>query len=621
MPGRDVLRLVTAGSVDDGKSTLIGRLLHDAGGLYQDHVEALRRKAGRAGSPLDFSLVTDGLKAEREQGITIDVAYRYFETPKRRFIIADAPGHEQYTRNMATAASTADVAVILVDATLGVLTQSRRHGFIASLLGVPRVVVAVNKMDLVGFDESVFTRIREAFTTFAERLGFAELTFIPTSAVDGDNVVAKSKRTAWYPGSALLGHLEDLYVGADANLIDLRFPVQRAVLDGAGFRGCSGTVASGVMRAGDDVVVLPSGRRSRIERIVTFTGDVPYARVPQSVTVTLADDVDAGRGDMIAHPRNIPAAVRSVEAMMVWMDAEPLRPGREYVVKHTTRTVRANCSSIAYRVDPDTLHHADASVLALNDIGRATFTLFQPLFVDEYRNNRATGSFIVIDPASNATIGAGMIVVRRSAHDRASETPASRHITHEASAVSAADRAALFGQAAVSVWLTGLSGSGKSTLSRALERRLIDLGRPCYVLDGDNLRHGLNRDLGFSPEDRRENIRRAAETARLMNDAGLIVITAFISPYREDREMARRIIGAERFIEVHVAADLATCERRDPRGLYRRARSGELPEFTGVSAPYEAPEEPDIALDTASESVDACEARLLDAVLRHVRIA
>ena len=612
-PRRDLLRLVTAGSVDDGKSTLIGRLLHDAGGLYQDHLEALRKKAGRPGDPLDFSLVTDGLKAEREQGITIDVAYRYFETPKRRFIIADTPGHEQYTRNMVTGASTADLAVILIDARLGVLTQSKRHGFIASLLGVPRVVVAVNKMDLVGYGEATFARIRDEYAAFVQRLGFSEVVFIPMSATLGDNVVEKSARMPWHRGSALLAHLEDVYVGADSNLVDFRFPVQRVVRPDAHFRGYSGTIASGVVRAGDEVVVLPSGRRTRVERIVSFGGDKAYANAPQAITLTLADEVDASRGDMLVHPRNVPRALRSVEAMVVWMSESALAPARTLLVKHTTRTVRASCAAIAYRVDPDTLRQEPAARLGLNDIGRVGFTLFQPLFVDEYRNNRATGAFIVIDPQSHDTLGAGMIIARRSAEPRGREAPESENIRAEIGQVSASERAARLGRRPVTVWLTGLSGSGKSTLAKALERRFFDAGRSAFVLDGDNLRFGLNRDLGFSPEDRRENIRRAAEVARLMNDAGLTVITAFISPYREDRAGARAIVGNDRFIEVHLSADLAECERRDPKGLYRKARAGELPDFTGVSAPYEAPLAPELTLDTAVIGIEECVDRLVKA--------
>ncbi len=609
---------MTAGSVGDGKSTLIGRLLHDAGVIYEDHLQALRKKAGREGDPLDFSLLTDGLKAEREQGITIDVAYRYFETSKRRFIVADTPGHEQYTRNMATGASTADLAIILVDARLGVLTQSKRHGFIASLLGVPRAVLAVNKMDLVGYNQEVFEKIRGEYATFAQRLGFAELRCIPVSAVHGDNVVTAGTRMPWFEGPALLPYLEEVYIASDANLVDFRFPIQRVVRPDGTFRGYSGTVASGVARPGEEVVALPSGQRTHIERIVTFTGDLPYCHATQSVTLTLADEVDAGRGDMLAHPRNVPRAVRSVEAMVVWMGNEPLAPGRTYIVKHTSRSVKASCATIAYRVDPNTLRQGHADELRLNDIGRVAFTMFNPLFVDEYRQNRTTGSFIVIDPASNETVGAGMIIARRAAHVRAGVAPASKDIAREVGHVTWQQREALLGQSPLTVWFTGLSGSGKSTLAKAIERRLVELGRPCFVLDGDNLRHGLNRDLDFSPEDRTENIRRAAEVARLMNDAGLIVISAFISPYRQDREDARGIVGAERFIEVHLSTDLATCEQRDPKGLYRKARSGALAQFTGISAPYERPQSADVSLDTAAVSIEAAVETLVERIMRGI---
>ncbi|MFO1413413.1 MAG: sulfate adenylyltransferase subunit CysN [Burkholderiales bacterium] len=611
----DLLRFTTAGSVDDGKSTLIGRLLHDAGAIYEDQLDALRAKAG-AGSALDLSLVTDGLRQEREQGITIDVAYRYFATPKRRFIIADTPGHLQYTRNMATGASTADLAIILIDARLGIQTQSKRHAFIVSLLGVPRVVVAVNKMDLVGYDEAVFGRIRDEYAAFAARLHFADLTFIPMSALAGDNVVTRSERMPWYAGSALLPHLESVYIAGDANLVDFRFPVQRVVRPDQHFRGYAGQVVSGIARPGDEVVVLPSGQRTRIARIVDFGGDLGHAFPPQSVTLCLADDVDVSRGDLIAHPNNVPRVERAVDAMTVWMADAPLVPGRVYLLKHTTRTVKATCTEILYRVNPDTLRREPASELGRNEIGRVRMTLFQPLFVDEYRRNRATGSFIVIDPESNATAGAGMLIERKSAAsaDAATGERVSRNVSVQRGRVTDADRAQLLGQRPQTIWLTGLSGSGKSTLAHALEQRLVAQGRACFVLDGDNLRHGLNRDLGFSPEDRRENVRRVAEAAKLMNDAGLIVITALISPYREDRAMARRIVGDDRFFETYLAADVASCERRDPKGLYAKARRGEIAEFTGVNAPYEVPADPALVLDTAAESLERCVDDLLGAL-------
>jgi bifunctional enzyme CysN/CysC len=617
----DLLRFTTAGSVDDGKSTLIGRLLHDAGAIYEDQLESLRAKAKAGQGALDLALVTDGLRAEREQGITIDVAYRYFATPKRRFIIADTPGHVQYTRNMATGASTADLAVILIDAKLGIQTQSKRHAFIVSLLGVPRVVVAINKMDLVGYDADVYARIRDEYGAFAARLGFADLAFIPISALAGDNVVARSDRMPWFDGLPLLTHLETVYIAGDANLIDFRFPVQRVVRPDAQFRGYAGQVVSGIVRPGDEVVVLPSGVRTRVTRIVALGPDRDCAFPPESVTLCLADDVDVSRGEMIAHPNNVPRVERAIEAMVVWMADAPLDEGRVYVVKHTTRTVKAACGEIVYRVNPDTLRREEVSALGLNEIGRVRLTLFQPLFVDEYGKNRATGSFILIDPETNATAGAGMIIERKASPDaRTADAEAGsdveRNVFRQRSKVEAAERARLLRQEPLTIWLTGLPGSGKSTVAQALERRLIDAGHACFVLDGDNLRHGLNRDLGFTSEARRENVRRTAEAARLMNDAGLIVIAALISPYEEDRAMARRIVGPERFFETYVAADVEACERRDPKGLYAKARRGEITEFTGINAPYEVPAKPDVVLQTGTESVEQSVATLMAAVLK-----
>ncbi len=611
----DLLRITTAGSVDDGKSTLIGRLLYDAGAIYEDQLDALRAKAAAGAGAIDLSLITDGLRAEREQGITIDVAYRYFSTPRRRFIIADTPGHLQYTRNMATGASTADLAVILIDASIGIQTQSKRHGFIVSMLGVPRIVVAVNKMDLVDFDREVFERLRDEYGAFASRLRFADVTFIPISALAGDNVVHRSARTPWFDGLPLLPHLESVYVAGDANLIDFRFPVQRVVRPDQNFRGYAGAVASGVARVGDEVVVLPAGKRTSIARILTAEGDRDYAFPPQAVTLCLADDVDVARGDMLAHPNNIPRVERTLEAMLVWMSESPLDPGRVYLIKQTTRTVKASCSEVVYRVNPDTLHREAATQLQLNEIGRLRFTLFEPLFVDEYRKNRATGGFIIVDPVSNATVAAGMVIERKAAADPvAASDRTGSNVFRQAGKVASADRAHILGQTPLTVWLTGLSGSGKSTLAHELERRLIDAGRAAYVLDGDNLRHGLTRDLGFTPEARRENVRRVAEAARLMNDAGLIVIAALISPYHEDRVMARSIIGAERFLETFLSASVEACERRDTKGLYARARRGELVEFTGVNAPYERPETPALELDSGTDTIDGCVERLFDVV-------
>ena len=618
----DLLRFTTAGSVDDGKSTLIGRLLHDADALYEDHIEALKKAAGGRGDEIDFSFITDGLKAEREQGITIDVAYRYFATSKRRFIIADTPGHEQYTRNVATGASTADLAVILIDARLGVLTQSKRHGFISSLLGVPRLVVAVNKMDLVGYDRDVFERIKDEYADFTTRLGFGDLTFIPVSALRGDNVVHKSRRMPWFDGIPLLTHLENVYVGGDRNLIDFRFPVQRVVRPDQSFRGYSGQIAAGVVRPGDEIVVLPSGQRSQVTRIVTYDGDLAYAFAPLCVTLCIADDMDISRGDMIVHPKNLPHVERSVEAMVVWMSDQPLAVEKTYLVKHGSAVVKGSCAEIQYRVDPNTLRRDEGTQLGLNDIGRARFSFFKPLFVDEYQRSRQTGSFIVIDPLTNVTVGAAMVIARAGADQvsrQGAQGTVSRDISWQRGKVTADDRARLLRQRAATIWLTGLSGSGKSGIAMELEQRLIEAGHACFVLDGDNIRHGLNRDLGFSPNDRQENIRRIAEVAKLFNDAGLFVITAFISPYREDRGAAREIIGTERFVEVYLNASLDVCERRDPKGLYAKARAGQIAEFTGVSAPYEPPLVPDLTIDTGASSLDESVATLFDFVADRCR--
>ncbi|MGD1001020.1 MAG: sulfate adenylyltransferase subunit CysN [Candidatus Brocadiia bacterium] len=606
----ELLRFTTVGSVDDGKSTLIGRLLYESESLYQDHISSVRKASEKKGTEIDFSFFTDGLKAEREQGITIDVAYRCFATARRRFIIADVPGHEQYTRNMVTGASTAQLAVILIDAQKGILQQSKRHAFIASLLGVQHVVAAVNKMDLVGYDRSVFDRICDDFRAFAPKLALKDIVFIPLSALAGDNVVERSANMPWYDGTTLLNHLETVLIAGDQNLIDFRFPVQYVLRPDANFRGYAGQIVGGVARVGDEVAVLPSGLHSRITRIVTRDGDLPYAFPPMSVTFCLEHDRDISRGDMLVHPANRPRMDQRIEAMLVWMDTRPLQVGRAYQLKHTTRVLPAHVASLHYRIDPNDLHRQVAPDLGLNEIGRVEIETHQPLMYDEYARNRRTGGFILIDPQTNGTVGAGMIIERalhRSATAGAEErAPVSRNIVAHNGQVATADRARLLGQKAVTLWMTGLSGSGKSSLAYALEKRLFDDGRLCYVIDGDNVRHGLNRDLGFAPEDRAENLRRVAEVARLFNDAGVIVITSFISPYERNREDARRIIGAERFIEVFVDAPIAVCEERDPKGLYRKARAGEIADFTGLSASYEAPAAPDIHLPTSQWSFDVC---------------
>lgn len=533
----DLLRFTTAGSVDDGKSTLIGRLLHDADALHDDHVEALQKRAGGLGGNIDFSLITDGLKAEREQGITIDVAYRYFSTPRRRFIIADTPGHEQYTRNMATGASTADVAVILIDARQGILRQSKRHGFISSLLGVPRIIVAVNKMDLVGYDENVFRTIRDGYAAFAAPLGFVDVNFIPISALAGDNVVHHSTRMPWYDGPTLLSYLENVFIGSDANVADFRFPVQRVVRPDQDFRGYAGTVASGTVRVGDEIVALPSGKRSRVSRIVTMDGDLPSASGSTAVTICLEDDIDVSRGDMIVHLGNMPHVRNSLDAMLVWMSAEKLKANQSYVLKHTTHQVKALCSDIVYKVDPDTTEHLEAAELGLNDIARVQLQLFRPIFFDEYRKNRRTGSFILIDPISNVTVAGGMIL------------PAAL----DAVGTARVPTDALTGSPAT-IWVSGSNSASPAEFSRDLAARLRALGQFAAVIDSRSLAAGLNSDLADGAKEGEEGVRRVAEVARMVNDAGVFVIVALDNPDPGIHAGLQRIVGADRLITTSLAA-------------------------------------------------------------------
>ncbi|MGE0708936.1 MAG: sulfate adenylyltransferase subunit CysN [Planctomycetota bacterium] len=603
------LRFTTCGSVDDGKSTLIGRLLHDAKACFSDHIAAARRQTRNesvreAGEEIDFSLLTDGLVAEREQGITIDVAYRYFSTPRRKFIIADTPGHEQYTRNMATGASTAELALILVDARKGVLTQTRRHAFISSLLGLRHCVVCVNKMDLVGWSEEVFRRIGDEFLDYAARLSIPDLELIPISALKGDNVVQRSPRSPWYEGKPLLRLLEDAPTAGDRNLIDLRLPVQRVIRPTLDFRGYAGSVASGVLRRGDEVLVLPSRQRSRVARIVTFDGDLEEAFPPQAVTVVLEDELDVGRGDMLVHPRNQPQVARHFEAMVVWMSQTPLRVGGSYWLKHTTQSVRARVEALRYVTDVDTLRRrTDAARLELNEIGRVVLSTARPLFLDAYERNRATGSFILIDPLQNGTVGAGMRIERQPTDDLPG-TVEEWHDAEDRSQASAEgivrvegeERAERLGQQPVTLWLTGLPASGKREVAHALDRALFARGHLAHVLDGRAVRGGLSHDLGFHPADRAEHLRRVSAVARMLNDAGLIAIASFVSPSLAVRARAREQIGADRFLEVHVASPLAWCEARDPHGTFARARAGELRQVPGVDADYEPPLAPDLVL-------------------------
>ncbi|MYJ43103.1 MAG: adenylyl-sulfate kinase [Acidimicrobiaceae bacterium] len=618
-PRHDLLRLLTCGSVDDGKSTLIGRLLHDSDLLYDDHLAAVRKDSaasGHAGGQVDLALLADGLKAEREQGITIDVAHLYFSTPRRSFIIADAPGHEQYTRNMATGASTADLAVILVDAAKGVTTQTRRHSVIVSLLGIKAVVMAINKMDLVGYAEDRFDAIAAEASDLAGALGLPAPVCIPASALHGDCIVEQGASMPWYDGPCVMEHLEQVDVGraagpdgAPEHLEALRLPVQLVIRPDQSFRGYAGTVCSGTLRPGDDVRVEPSGLITTVERIVTFDGDLDAAGPGRAVTVTTADPIDIGRGDILCSPDRPPERAREFTATLVWMSESDLVLGRDYQLQQAGQRLRCRVTEPVRRLDVDTLTSAPAPAMRLNDIASVTLRTDAELMFDPYEQNRITGSFILIDPGDNVTVAAGMI----KAATRAA------HIVPSAGRVSPQTRAHLLGHSALTVWFTGLPGSGKSTLARAAEAELAAAGVYACVLDGDNLRFGLNADLGFSPEDRAENIRRAGEVAALLNRYGAVVLAAFISPYRQDRDRVRNLHPAGGFMEVFVDAPLDVCEKRDPKGLYAKARAGAISDLTGVSAPYEAPPEAEMHVRTAETDVSEASVEIVAEVLRRVR--
>ncbi len=607
---KSLLRFITCGSVDDGKSTLIGRLLYDSKMIFEDQLAALEadsKRVGTQGQEIDFALLVDGLAAEREQGITIDVAYRFFTTEKRKFIVADTPGHEQYTRNMVTGASTADLAVILIDARKGVLTQTRRHSFLAHLIGIKHIVLAVNKMDLVGYDKTVFDRITLAYRAFASEIGITNFTAIPISGFKGDNITALSNNTPWFKGPALIEHLENVEIGAAADEAKpFRLPVQWVNRPNLDFRGFSGQLASGKVRPGDAVRILPSGKTTTVDRIVTLDGDLDEAVAGQSVTLTLADEVDCSRGDVIAAADNPPEAADQFEATLVWMADEAMIAGRAYWLKLATQSVSATIQQPKYEINVNTLDHLAAKTLELNGIGVVELSTDKPITFEAYGDNRTLGGFILIDKLTNATVAAGMLhfSLRRA-----------QNVHWQATDISRDMRANLKNQRPALLWFTGLSGSGKSTIANLVEKKLHRMNRHSFLLDGDNVRHGLNRDLGFTEADRIENIRRVGEVAKLMSDAGLIVITAFISPFRAEREMVRSMLPEGEFIEVFIDTPLAEAERRDVKGLYKKARAGQLKNFTGIDSPYEAPESPEIRIDTTAMTPEEAADLIIDRLL------
>ncbi|HEY7641356.1 MAG TPA: sulfate adenylyltransferase subunit CysN [Steroidobacteraceae bacterium] len=602
---KGLLRFITCGSVDDGKSTLIGRLLYESKLIFEDQLAALEadsKKVGTQGGELDFALLVDGLAAEREQGITIDVAYRFFSTDRRKFIVADTPGHEQYTRNMVTGASTADVAVILIDARKGVLTQTRRHSYIVSLLGIRHVVLAINKMDLMEYSQQTFDEIVAAYREFAQQIGLTDITPIPLSALRGDNMLERSARMPWYQGPTLMSYLETVEIEDDLQTRPFRLPVQWVNRPNQDFRGFAGTIASGAVRRGDNVRALPSGRQSRVTRIVSYDADLETAVAGQSVTLTLADEIDVSRGDVLAAADAPPAVADQFQATIIWMHEEPMLRGRPYLIKLGTRTLTGSITTPKYKVNVNTLERLAAKQLELNEIGVCNLSFDRAIPFDPYAENRETGGFIVVDKLSNDTVGAGLLnfALRRA-----------ENIHWQALDVNKGARASLKGQRACVLWFTGLSGAGKSTIANLVEKRLHALGRHTYTLDGDNVRHGLNKDLGFTDADRVENIRRVAEVSKLMVDAGLIVLVSFISPFRSERRLARELMQPGEFLEVFVDTPLAEAEKRDVKGLYRKARRGELKNFTGIDSPYEAPEHPEIHLQTVLASPEQAAEQIL----------
>ncbi|MFT5132867.1 MAG: bifunctional enzyme CysN/CysC [Gammaproteobacteria bacterium] len=589
---KSFLRFITCGSVDDGKSTLIGRLLYDSKLIYEDQLATLERdskKMGTQGEKMDLALLVDGLAAEREQGITIDVAYRYFSTDKRKFIVADTPGHEQYTRNMATAASTADIAIILIDARKGVLTQTRRHSYIASLLGVKHIVVAINKMDLVEYSKEIFDEIVLDYRSFADNQGFSEIICIPMSALNGDNVTSSSDKFSWYDGPALLPHLEEVDVSEEYHAMPFRFPVQWVNRPDLNFRGFSGTVSGADVHVGDELIVIPSGKRSKVKSIVTHDGELSKAVAAQAVTLTLEDEVDISRGDVICHATAPAEQSNQFAAHVLWMAEDELLPGRQYLLKTTNKLTPATVTELKYKVNVNNFEHEPGKSLELNEVGYCNLNLSQSIAFDSYKDNRRTGSFILIDRLTNNTVGVGMLEfsLRRA-----------KNVVWQEMAIDKPARAQLKHQKPCVLWFTGLSGSGKSTIANLVEQRLMDLGRHTYTLDGDNIRHGINKDLGFTDVDRVENIRRVGESARLMVDAGLIVIVSFISPFVSERRLARSLLEDDEFVEIFVNTPLEVCEQRDRKGLYEKARRGEIKNFTGIDSRYEEPEQAEIEIKT-----------------------
>lgn len=594
---KELLRFITCGSVDDGKSTLIGRLLHDSKLIYEDQLAAITKDSKFKGSSddnLDLALLVDGLQAEREQGITIDVAYRYFSTSKRKFIIADTPGHEQYTRNMATGASTANLAIILIDARHGVLTQTKRHSFIVSLLGIKHAIVAINKMDLMNYSKDVFEKIKADYLAFSRKVDIDNLIFLPMSALKGDNVVNRSESMPWYDGTPLMELLETIPATDEYNFETFRMPVQYVNRPNLNYRGFCGTIASGVVRPGDEITVLPSRKTSRVKSIVTYDGEIKEAFPPMAVTLTTDDEIDISRGDMIVHSDDVPEVSDCFDAMIVWMNEEPLLKNKNYDLKRASTVANAYIDEIYYKIDVNTMEHKPAERLELNEIAYVRINLSKPIAYDIYKEHRQTGSFIIIDRISNNTFGAGMIYKKQS----------SKNVVWHEHKLAQKDRSRLKGHKPAVVWLTGYSGAGKSTIANGLEEMLHRMNVHTYLLDGDNVRHGLCKDLGFSDSDREENIRRIGEVSKLFADAGIVVITAFISPFKKDRAMVRSIMPEGEFIEVFVDAPLEVCEKRDPKSLYKKARKGEIQKFTGIGSPYESPEKPEVHIMTDKHSVE-----------------